>query len=299
MKKLALPFLSAALLLAACGGDPRPTADTTPPTVALQATQSGTTVNLTATATDNVGVTKVEFYRGNTLLSADTTVPYTASLPVTSADNGAVNFTARAYDAAGNQGQAGAQVTVNIPRAGTLYQGVWGWAVADASTGDIIETGAMVLVDEGDHEGRKVAVGAYTNTAQSQTGASLLGPITAAGELETIFSYDLNTEDPRAYLVAIDDDGQLEATEDGPAFFGAGALFDRATQQPNRAVDVLLLQLDDEVPAGQDAQATAKRNARALAASTLRHQFRTASGLQAQTLKTGALQQAARDILRR
>lgn len=299
MKNLSLPLLSAALLLAACGGDPRPTADTTPPTVALQATQSGTTVNLSATATDNVGVTKVEFYRGNTLISADTTVPYTASLPVTSADNGTVNFTARAYDAANNQGQAGAQATVNVPHAATLYQGVWGWAVANASTGDIIETGGMVLVDEVDQQGRKVAVGAYTNTAQTQTGASLLGPITAAGELETFFSYDLNTANPRAYLVASDDDGRLEATEDGPVFLGAGALIDRTTQQPSQAVDVLLLQLDDEVPEGQAAQAMAKRSAQALAASTMQRQFRTAPGLQTQNLKTGALQQAARNLLRR
>ncbi|MEP7300108.1 MAG: Ig-like domain-containing protein [Caldimonas sp.] len=81
-------------------------ADTTAPAVSLVASPAivvapGTTL-LTATASDAVGVTKVEFYRGTTLLGTDTTAPYTQSVAFTAADIGAVGFTAKAFDAAGN-----------------------------------------------------------------------------------------------------------------------------------------------------------------------------------------------------
>ncbi|MDL2344129.1 Ig-like domain-containing protein [Deinococcus sp. MIMF12] len=298
--KFSLPLLGSALLLASCGGGtPQPTVDRTAPTVSLSGAQSGSSVNLTASASDNVGVTKVEFYRGATLIATDTTAPFTASFAVTSSDNGQLNVSARAYDAAGNQGQAGAQVTVNVARTSTLYQGVWGWAVADANTEQIIQRGAMILFDEVQNEGRRVAVGGYTNEAQTQTGASLLGPITAAGELETFFSYDLNAESVRAYLVASDDDGRLENYQGSPTFFGAGALVDRVTQQPNRAVYVALVQVSSEVPEELTAQAAAKADARALAAQAVQRQFRTGAALQAQALKVSGIQQEAVNLLER
>lgn len=184
----------------------------------------------------------------------------------------------------------------STPPARTLYQGVWGWATADAN-GQIVDAGAVILFDEAENEGRKVAAGVYANEAETRSGATLLGPITAAGALETAFTYD-TTSDTRLYLVASDEDGRLETTEDGPFFFGPGAFLDRATQQPNRAVYVGLLQLSDEVPAEIRAQTTARNDARALAASAVQRQFRSA-GFQAQSLKTGALQQTAQNIFER
>lgn len=78
--------------------------DTTPPTVS--ATESGTTGTLTlnATATDNVGVTRVEFYVDGVLKGTDTTSPYTLALDSTALANGSHTLTAKAYDAAGNVG---------------------------------------------------------------------------------------------------------------------------------------------------------------------------------------------------
>ncbi|MBZ9713579.1 glycosyl hydrolase family 18 protein [Deinococcus multiflagellatus] len=105
---------------AGCSGTttPPPTGDTTAPTVSLTASPSTVTsagaVNLSASATDNVGVTKVEFYQGSTLLSTDTSAPYTASESVSSANNGTRTYTAKAFDAAGNTKSASASVTVNI-----------------------------------------------------------------------------------------------------------------------------------------------------------------------------------------
>ncbi|SMB79234.1 chitinase [Deinococcus hopiensis] len=95
-----------------------PPADTTAPTVSVTANPTGVTaagtVNLSAAASDNVGVTKVEFYRGAILLSTDTTSPYTAADSVTSAQNGTQTYVAKAFDAAGNTRSASANVTVNI-----------------------------------------------------------------------------------------------------------------------------------------------------------------------------------------
>ncbi|MFC4638191.1 glycosyl hydrolase family 18 protein [Deinococcus hohokamensis] len=106
-----------------CDGGTAP-GDTTPPTVSLTATPqtvtAAGTVSLSATASDNVGVTRVEFYRGATLLASDTTSPYSASDSVTSAQNGTQTYTAKAYDAAGNTKSASTSVSVNIAGSGPV-----------------------------------------------------------------------------------------------------------------------------------------------------------------------------------
>ncbi|MBZ9751585.1 cellulose binding domain-containing protein [Deinococcus sp. HMF7604] len=105
---------------ASCAGTttPPPGGDTTAPTVSLSASPGTVTsagnVTLTATASDNVGVTKVEFYQGTRLLSTDTTAPFTASEAVTSANNGSRSYSAKAFDAAGNTNTASSSVTVSI-----------------------------------------------------------------------------------------------------------------------------------------------------------------------------------------
>ncbi|MFH1026092.1 MAG: Ig-like domain-containing protein, partial [Nitrospirota bacterium] len=82
--------------------------DTTPPSVFITSPPSGTTyttaqtVTITASASDNVGVTKVEFYDGSTLRGTDTTSPYNYVWTFTGSDNGTHNWTAKAYDAANN-----------------------------------------------------------------------------------------------------------------------------------------------------------------------------------------------------
>jgi hypothetical protein len=95
--------------------------DTTPPTVSLTSPannssySSAQSVSNSATAYDNIGVTKVEFYDGTKLLGADTTSPYSYSWPITGANNGAHSLTAKAYDAAGNsKASAAVNVTVSI-----------------------------------------------------------------------------------------------------------------------------------------------------------------------------------------
>jgi hypothetical protein len=69
------------------------------------------TVTINATATENVGVTKVEFYVNNTLMATDTSAPYTYSWKVPPKNNASYTIKAVAYDAAGNSASATSAVT--------------------------------------------------------------------------------------------------------------------------------------------------------------------------------------------
>ena len=93
------------------------------PTVSLTAPTSGApvsgTVNLAATASDNVGVTQVQFFVDNnaTPLGTDTSPDptsryYSASWNTTTVTNGTHTLTAKAYDAAGNINTSTVTVTV-------------------------------------------------------------------------------------------------------------------------------------------------------------------------------------------
>lgn len=78
--------------------------DTTPPTVSASESGTSGTVTLSASASDNVGVTKVEFYVDGALKATDTSSPYSASLDSTTLADGSHSLVAKAYDAAGNVG---------------------------------------------------------------------------------------------------------------------------------------------------------------------------------------------------
>ncbi|HLL53769.1 MAG TPA: S8 family serine peptidase [Myxococcaceae bacterium] len=93
--------------------------DTTAPTTSITeptggSTVSGTAVTVSASASDNVGVSKVDFYVGATLIGSDTTSPYSVSWNSTGVANGSYNITSKAFDAAGNVGTSAAvAVTVS------------------------------------------------------------------------------------------------------------------------------------------------------------------------------------------
>jgi fibronectin type 3 domain-containing protein len=95
------------------------TGDTVPPTVAITAPANNTNVTgsvaVTANATDNVGVTGVQFVLDGANLGAeDTAAPYSAPWNTAAAANGSHTLTAVARDAAGNTTTASAvTVTVN------------------------------------------------------------------------------------------------------------------------------------------------------------------------------------------
>jgi len=95
-----------------------PAADTTAPSVILTAPATGSTlsssVTLTATATDDVGVVGVQFQlNGANLGAEDTTNSYTMSWDTTTVADGSYTLTATARDATGNT-TTSAPVTVTV-----------------------------------------------------------------------------------------------------------------------------------------------------------------------------------------
>ncbi|MFY0522722.1 Ig-like domain-containing protein [Archangium gephyra] len=88
------------------------------PAVALTSPAPGAflrgSVTLAATASDTVGVARVEFYDGAALLGTDSTAPYSMSWSTASATNGAHTLTVKAFDGAGNVStSAGVAVTID------------------------------------------------------------------------------------------------------------------------------------------------------------------------------------------
>jgi hypothetical protein len=96
------------------------TADTTPPTVSASESGTSGTITLNATASDNVGVSKVEFYIDNVLKGTDTSSPYSMTLNSTTLSNASHALVAKAYDAANNIGtSATVNFTINNATTGT------------------------------------------------------------------------------------------------------------------------------------------------------------------------------------
>ena len=91
--------------------------DSTPPTVAIASPASGVTVagtiSVTGTATDNVGVTSIQFLVDGQVAASGTSSPYSFSWNTANVTNGSHTLTVDAYDAAGNLGSASVSVTVN------------------------------------------------------------------------------------------------------------------------------------------------------------------------------------------
>jgi spore germination protein YaaH len=99
------------------GGTPPPP-DVTPPTVSITSPVEGATLDrkqrIDAQATDNVRVSRVEFYANGSLLAADSSLPYSVTWNTQRANKGANRIEAVAFDASGNS--ATARVTVYTRR---------------------------------------------------------------------------------------------------------------------------------------------------------------------------------------
>ena len=93
-----------------------PPADTTPPAVSITSPGGGNvsgSVSISANASDNVGVSRVDFYVNGVLLASDPSAPYQATWDSTKVANGAATLRATAFDAAGNSANS-ANVTVTV-----------------------------------------------------------------------------------------------------------------------------------------------------------------------------------------
>ncbi len=160
MKRIVSSMLGFALLLVSCGQDPQP--DTTKPVVTLVSSKASVTaaesIKLTATATDNVGVTKVEFYDGVTKLGEDSSSPYEYDVALTATNNGSRSYKVKAFDAAGNEGSSD-PVTVTVAIAQTIT--VTGTVINDRGFRVV---GAKVLLNNGNLQTTD-ATGSFTYNA--------------------------------------------------------------------------------------------------------------------------------------
>ncbi len=132
-----------------------PGSDTQAPTTSITAPAAGASVSgsvtVTASASDNVGVTAVEFYLDGVLRSTDTTSPYEWIWDTTGAANGAHTLSSRAQDAAGNVGVS-ADVGVSVNNVAGVD--ISGWRLVQANSaitytlpaGSVIPAGGYLIV---------------------------------------------------------------------------------------------------------------------------------------------------------
>lgn len=134
------------------------TGDTTPPTVNLTAPANGATVSgtvtLTASASDAVGVTRVEFFVDGALVGSDSAAPFELAWNSTSVANGTRALSAKAFDAAGNSA-TDADTSVTVSNSG--------------STTPVTVSFTSVAADDGyikaNADGSLPALGTLTNLA--------------------------------------------------------------------------------------------------------------------------------------
>jgi len=100
--------------------------DTTLPTVNFNTPTSGAAVSgsvaVTATASDNIGIAKVELYINGVLTKTDSTSPFSFTWDTTLLANGSYTLKAMAYDAAGNSTASELKVTVYNPSSVRKYK---------------------------------------------------------------------------------------------------------------------------------------------------------------------------------
>jgi len=95
--------------------------DTQPPSVAISSPAGGTVtgaVPINVSASDNIGVTRVDLLVNGAVVATDSTSPYAFSWDSTSVANGSATLVAQAFDAAGNSASSKA-VGVTVSNTGT------------------------------------------------------------------------------------------------------------------------------------------------------------------------------------
>jgi hypothetical protein len=97
--------------------------DATAPTVSISNPLAGSTVsgvaNIDVSASDNVGVTRVDLKVNGTVVATDTVGPFQFSWDSSAVANGTASLVAVAYDAAGNS-KASTALSVNVSNGSTL-----------------------------------------------------------------------------------------------------------------------------------------------------------------------------------
>lgn len=203
-------------------------ADTTAPTVAVTSPAAGQSVagsiTATASATDNVGVSGVQFLvDGQAFGAEDTAAPYSVAVNTTSLTNGNHTIAARARDASGNVRTSAAvtftvnnisgadktapAVAVTSPQAG---QSVLGSITATASATDNVGVAGVQFLVDGRAYGAEDVAAPYTVALNASTLTK--GQHTIAARARDA-SGNVRTSVSVAFLV-----GVIRVNSGGPAF---------------------------------------------------------------------------------
>ena len=151
----ALSNITAAV--ASTGGGP----DTTPPTASIDSPLDGAGVSgsvvVSASATDNTGVARVEFVLDGVLQATDSTSPYQWAWNTAAVNDGSHTLQAKAYDAAGNVGES-ATASVTVRNAVIISLTVNGYKVRGLQKADLRWSGATSAVVTVYRDGSAIAV---------------------------------------------------------------------------------------------------------------------------------------------
>ena len=127
---------------------------------------------VSATASDNVGVVRVELYAGGALVASDTASPYSFSWDSSSRADGATTLVLKAYDAAGNVASTTLNVTVanSAAAADTIAPAV---TIGNPASGAIVNGNVGVTVSASDNVG-VTATSLYIDGALKASGNGAL-----------------------------------------------------------------------------------------------------------------------------
>ena len=146
-------------------------ADATAPTTAITSPAGGATVsgsvNIAASASDNVGVTRVELWLDGALAATDTSAPYSFTWNTTASANASHTLQAKSYDAAGNVGLS-AVVTVTVSNQPLTV------AITSPTNGGTVPRNQKVTISA------KATDSTAITQVQFYVNSSLLGTATAA-----------------------------------------------------------------------------------------------------------------------
>lgn len=167
--------------------------DTVAPTVTVTSPTAGQTLSgnkaLTVSASDNVGVDHVEYYRsGSTLpLGSSATGPsYSITWNTTTVPNGAYTITAKAYDAAGNVGvSAPVSVTVNNTVSSGPDTVAPTVSVTSPTAGQTLASMATIAANASDNVG-VVVVRFYRTGSTTEIGSDATAPWAITWDTTTV-----------------------------------------------------------------------------------------------------------------
>jgi len=195
-------------------------ADTQAPSISIspgtsQTYTSAQSVAISAFATDNVSVSKVEFWDGSTLMKSDSGAPYDYAWGITDADNGTHTWTAIAYDAAGNTGQASVALSVDIgtdttPGGDGAHQWSKKFGPISGDTGNVLAKGVAT-----DPNGGILIAGHFTSTVdfgnQSFTASGGVNSFIARflPDGSRLWSRQIGSSDIRINDISADSDGSM------------------------------------------------------------------------------------------